>query len=287
MHEREVKSILSSDNNMNLYRGCTHGCIYCDARSLCYQIQHEFTDIEVKSNALPLLEAALRRKRQPCMINTGSMSDPYLPEEETLRHTRQALELILRYGCGLSILTKSDRILRDLDLLQEIHRRSKCVVQLTLTTHDDNLCRIVEPNVCPTSRRVEVLEILRDAGVPTVVWMTPILPYLNETEENLRGILASCIRAKVYGIINFGMGMTLRDGNREYYYAQLDRHFPGLSDRYRREYGTRYELTSPNHPRLMPLFHRICREHGIEDNPDRIFAYLHAYPEPGEQLSLF
>lgn len=287
MHEREVKSILSAQNGMNLYRGCTHGCIYCDSRSLCYQMQHDFEDIEIKSNAISLLESALRRKRQPCMIGTGSMSDPYLHAETELHHTRAALELIARYGFGLSIQTKSDRILRDLDLLQEINARAKCVVQMTLTTYDDALCRIVEPQVCVTSRRFQVLETLRDAGIPTVVWFSPILPYINDTEENVRGVMEYCIRAKARGVIFFGAGMTLRDGSREYYYAQLDRHFPGLSDRYRREFGNRYEIVSPRANELNRLVCRLCREHGIEDNLDRNFAYLHEFPEPGEQLTLF
>ena len=161
MHEVEAKHILSAQNGMNIYRGCSHGCIYCDARSTCYQMNHAFEDIEVKKNAPELLESALRSKRKKCVIGTGAMSDPYLPIEKELRLTRRCLELIDEYGFGLAIQTKSDMILRDLDLLKSINRKSKCVVQMTMTTYDENLCKIVEPNVCTTARRIEVLDIMR------------------------------------------------------------------------------------------------------------------------------
>ena len=165
MHTIQAKSILSSKNGMNLYRGCTHGCIYCDARSTCYQMEHTFEDIAVKEQAPELLEIALRRKRNKCMIGTGAMSDPYLHAEEKLQLTRRCLELIDEYGFGLAIQTKSDLILRDLDLLKRINQKTKCIVQMTLTTYDEKLCKILEPNVCTTKRRAEVLNILRDEGI--------------------------------------------------------------------------------------------------------------------------
>ncbi|MCI9230443.1 MAG: radical SAM protein, partial [Lachnospiraceae bacterium] len=228
VHFVDAKGILSQLNGMNVYRGCTHGCIYCDSRSACYGFTHAFEDIEVKRNAPQLLEKALRSKRRKCMIGTGAMCDPYMHCEEELQITRKCLELIERYEFGAAIQTKSDRILRDLDLLKRINEKTKCVVQMTLTTYDEALCRILEPNVCTTGRRAQVLEILRDEGIPTVVWLSPILPFLNDTKENIEGILEYCVRAKVRGIICFGMGMTLREGDREYYYQALDRHFPGL-----------------------------------------------------------
>ena len=226
MHYVKAKGILSQDNGMNLYRGCTHGCIYCDSRSRCYQINHIFEDIEVKENALVLLEKALKAKRKRCMIGTGAMTDPYLPLEERLELTRGALELIYQYGFGAAVQTKSDRCLRDLELLAKINERSKAVLQMTLTTHGDGLCRILEPNVSPTSRRVAALKQFREAGVPTVVWLSPILPYINDTRENIEGLLESCIEAGVKGILCFNMGLTLREGSREYFYTQLDMHFP-------------------------------------------------------------
>lgn len=287
MHFVKVKGILSSENGMNLYRGCQHGCIYCDSRSLCYQMNHIFEDIEVKENALELLEQALKRKRKPCMIGTGSMTDPYIPLEEELRLTRGALELIRDYGFGVSVLTKSTRVLRDLDLLADINRRAKAVVQMTLTTHDDRLCRILEPNVSVTSERVAALKAFREAGIPTVVWLDPILPFLNDTRENITGILESCMEAGVRGILCFNMGLTLREGKREYFYARLDRHFPGLKEEYIRTYGNRYEVNSPRNRELMALFHASCEKAGILHDVNGIFTYLHTFEQEDPQLSLF
>ena len=286
-HFVKAKGILSSRNGMNLYRGCQHGCIYCDSRSLCYQMNHAFEDIEVKENAVELLEDALRRKRKKCMIGTGSMTDPYMPLERELGNMRRALEVIRRYGFGVTVLTKSDGILRDLDLLQSINEQAKCVVQMTLTTYDENLCRKLEPNVCTTARRFEVLKRLRDAGIPTVVWMSPILPFLNDTPENIRGLLRMCTEAGVYGVICFGMGLTLREGNREYFYSQLDRLFPGLKERYVRTYANQYEVPSPRSAELMELFHTTCEQNGIVHNNDRIFVFLSEFEENDPQLSLF
>lgn len=289
MHFKQVKSLLSAHNGMNIYRGCTHGCIYCDSRSKCYRMDHDFEDVEVKINAPELLEAALRKKRTRCMIGSGSMSDSYMHCEMELNHTRKCLEIIERYGFGLSIQTKSDRILRDLDLLKSIHEKSKCVVQITLTTFDENLCKIIEPNVETTRRRFEVLKVMQENGIPTVVWLDPILPFINDTEENLRGILNYCKEAKVYGIICFGMGLTLREGNREYFYRKLDRHFPGLKEIYQKKYGYSYEIVSDHDTKLMKIFYDECRANGIVCNNDEIFRYLHTYPEknPVKQLSLF
>ena len=286
MHYIESRSILSARNGMNLYRGCQHGCIYCDSRSRCYHMDHRFEDVAVKGNGLELLELALRRKRRPCMIGTGSMSDPYTPVEGELMMTRQALEIIERHGCGVSILTKSDQILRDMDILSRIHRRSKAVVQMTLTTMDEDLCRMIEPGVCTTRRRIEVLKEFQRAGIPTVVWLCPILPWLNDTPENIRGIVESCAEAGVKGIVCFGMGVTLRDGSREHYYTQLDRKFPGLKERTIRTYGSAYELRSAHHREVEALFHRLCAKYGIWHDNDRIFRWLSRL-EDQDQLSFF
>jgi len=289
MHFVQAKGILSAHNGMNLYRGCTHGCIYCDSRSHCYQMNHPFEDIEVKENAPMLLEKTLRSKRKKCMIGTGAMCDPYMHCEEDLKLTRQCLELIDKYGFGLAIQTKSDRILRDLDLLKSINEKSKCIVQITLTTYDEELCKILEPNVCTTKRRFEVLKSLKNNGIPTIVWLDPILPFINDTKENIEGILDYCIEADVYGIICFGMGLTLREGNREYFYDALDRHFPGMKARYHEKYGYAYEVSSENEEELMKLFRKTCQEHGIVCDRDKIFQYLNAFPEEKnyEQLTLF
>lgn len=289
MHFVDAKGILSAHNGMNLYRGCTHGCIYCDSRSECYQMKHDFEDIEVKRNAPELLERALRSKRKKCMIGTGAMCDPYMHCEEELRLTRRCLELINEYGFGVTVQTKSDRILRDLDLLTSINRKAKCVVQMTLTTYDEDLCRIVEPKVCTTKRRYEVLQIMKENGIPTVVWLSPILPYINDTRENIRGILEYCREANVYGIICFGMGVTLRKGDREYFYAALDRQFPGLREKYHRRFGYDYEIPSERSGELMKCFRDFCRENHIVSDVEEVFAYLREFPEHKgyEQLSLF
>ena len=272
---------------MNVYRGCSHGCIYCDSRSRCYQFTHPFEDIEVKQNAPALLAQALRARRKPCMIGTGSMSDPYMPCEETLGLTRRCLEIIRQYGFGATVITKSDRVLRDIDLLEAINSETKSVVQMTLTTWDDGLCRILEPNVCTTQRRLEALARLRGRGIPAVVWLTPILPFINDTEENILPILHACADVGVRGIICFDMGMTLREGNREYYYAALDRHFPGLKERYIERFGSAYHVPSPNSRALMRLFREFCTARGILHDPEECFAYLAELPDRSPQLSLF
>ena len=288
MHKVNVKGILSAKNGMNIYRGCLHGCIYCDSRSLCYQMNHKFEDIEVKANAVGLLENTLRRKRNKCMIGTGAMSDPYMPIEEKLGNMRKCLEVIERYCFGVTMITKSTKVLRDLDLLKKINEKSKCVVQMTLTTYDEDLCRIVEPNVETTYERFRALEILHDNGIPTVVWLCPILPFINDTEENIRGILDYCVRAKVKGIINFDMGVTLRDGNREYFYKKLDEHFPGLKEKYIRMYGNSYQLSSPNSRQLNMIYKSECIKNGIMCDVNECFEYLNKYEDKygGEQISL-
>ncbi|MCR5735149.1 MAG: radical SAM protein [Lachnospiraceae bacterium] len=290
MHFVDAKGILTGNGGncgMNIYRGCTHGCIYCDSRSRCYQFTHPFEDIEVKQNAPKLLEKALRSKRKKSMIGTGAMSDPYMHCEEDLGLTRRCLEIILKNGFGIAIQTKSDRILRDIDLLTEINRSTKAVVQITLTTYDDDLCGIIEPNVCNTKRRIEVLEIMQERGIPTVVWLTPVLPFINDTEENITSILNECVRTGVKGVIDFGMGLTLRDGDREYYYAALDRYFPGMKEQYIRRYGNAYELPSPNAKELTRLFRGICKENGIMFRPDECFKYMQEMPEKYSQMSIF
>lgn len=289
MHFKNVKGILSSTNDMNLYRGCLHGCIYCDSRSECYCMDHDFEDVEVKANALELLENNLKRKRSKCMLATGSMSDPYIPLENELKHVRKALELAYKYGFGFTLITKSNRVLRDLDLLTAINNKTKCVVQMTLTTCDENLCKKIEPNVSTTKERVAVLKKLHEAGIPTVVWLCPILPFINDTKENIKGILDYCIEAKVYGIICFGMGVTLRKGNREYFYQQLDHLFPGMKEKYIKTYGVKYQLNSPNNNELMQLFHQTCQANDIVHDNNQIFDYLKKYENKHEniQLSLF
>ena len=290
MHFADAKGILTGSGKrfgMNIYRGCSHGCIYCDSRSRCYNFTHPFEDIEVKQNAPELLERALRSKRRKCMIGTGAMSDPYMHCEEKLGLTRRCLEIIRDNGFGVAVQTKSDRILRDIDLLDEINRSAKCVVQMTLTTYDDELCNILEPNVCNTKKRIEVLEKMRKRGIPTIVWLTPILPFINDTKENVEAILNECVRVGVKGVIDFGMGLTLRDGDREYFYEALDKFFPGMKDRYIERYGNSYELQSPNAKELTGILKKICDDNGIMSRPEDCFEYMSDLPERYRQMSLF
>ncbi len=324
MHFVNAKSILTP-HSMNIYRGCTHGCIYCDSRSKCYQFTHDFEDIEVKQNAPELLEEALRKKRKQCMIGTGAMCDPYIPAEKELCLMRRCLEIIEKYSFGATLLTKSDLVLRDLDILERINRKTKAVVQMTLTTADDALCRLVEPGVCPTSRRFEVLCECRARGIPTVVWFSPLLPYINDTVENVDGIVDYCVRAGVKAIICFGMGLTLREGNREYFYAALDRLAarasdvvgglgasdmpqkngvsgtggagsvfatrpgePSMKQRYVKTFGYSYIVSSPREKELMAHLEERCRAHGIMLGTDSVFKWMEEFPEPAsQQLELF
>ena len=246
---------------------------------------HEFEDIEVKQNALELLKKELIR-RPKAMIGTGAMTDPYIPLEKRLEYVRKSLELIHRYGFGFTCITKSDLILRDLDLLKKINEKAKVVIQMTITTADDDLCAILEPNVCPTSRRVEVLKTLNDNGIATVVWLCPILPYINDTEDNINAILDCCIDSNVYGILCFGMGLTLRKGNREYFYEKLDDNFPGLKERYIEKFGNDYVLPSPNDAKLMSIFKRRTSENGILNDNEKIFEYLSEFPQKTVQSKL-
>lgn len=292
MHFVDAKGILSAGNGMNIYRGCTHGCIYCDSRSSCYQMKHAFEDVEVKRNAPFLLETALSKKRRKCMVGTGAMSDPYMHCEQELRLMRQCLEVVERYGFGVAVQTKSCRVLRDTDVLRSINDKSKAVVQMTLTTYDETLCRILEPNVSTTVERYQALKEMQRNGIPTVVWFSPVLPFINDTEENLRGILEYCFDVGVKGIMCFGIGTTIRDGDREYFYAALDKYFPGLKQRYIATYGTAYDCASSDSPRLMNIFHEECERFGVMHDVNQIFGWLHEFPhdKPGgmpRQLELF
>ena len=291
MHFVDAKGILTGKKGyygMNIYRGCTHGCIYCDSRSKCYQFTHEFEDIEVKQNAPELLEEALAKKRKRCMIGTGSMGDPYIPIEKELGLMRRCLEIIDRYNFGSTLITKSNLVLRDLDILTRINNKTKAVVQMTLTTADDELCRKIEPGVCPTSRRFEVLCACRDTGIPTVVWFSPLLPFINDTQENIDGIIDYCARSGVKAILCFGIGLTLREGNREYFYKALDRHFPGLKDRYIKTFGYNYEVSSPRAHELYIYLKERCRQNKIMLGTDSVFKWIEEFPERENlQPSLF
>lgn len=287
MHFVNARSILTP-HSMNIYRGCTHGCIYCDSRSKCYQFTHDFEDIEVKQNAPELLDEALRKKRKRFMVGTGAMCDPYVPIEGELGLMRKCLEIIDKHNFGAAVQTKSDLILRDLDILERINLKTKAVVQMTLTTADDELCRKIEPCVCTTSRRFEVLCECKARGIPTVVWFSPLLPFINDTKENIDGIVDYCVRAGVKAIICFGIGLTLREGNREYFYAALDRKFPSLKERYIRTFGYSYMCSSPHERELMKYLASLCKRNNIMLGTDSVFKWMEEFPQDDPlQPSLF
>jgi DNA repair photolyase len=240
-------------------------------------MDHEFEDVEIKINAPELLEQKLKTKHKKCMIGTGAMSDPYIPVIENLHNIRTCLEIIEKYGFGLAIQTKSNLILQDLDVLIKINNNAKCIVETTLTTFDEQLCKIIEPHVSTTKERFDMLKTMRDNNIQTIVWLSPILPFINDTKENLIGILNYCIEAKVYGILCFEMGLTLREGDREYYYKNLDKYFPGLKEKYQNRYGNNYILTSDNNDDLMKLFNKICDEHSIAHDVNGLFEYMRIF----------
>jgi DNA repair photolyase len=252
-------------------------------------MDHAFEDVEIKSNAPELLEQTLKTKRKKAMIVTGAMSDPYIPITQNLHNIRTCLEIIEKYGFGLAIQTKSNLILNDLDLLIKINHNAKCIMETTLTTFDEQLCKIIEPNVSTTKERFDVLKTMSDNNIPTIVWLSPVLPFINDTKENLIGILTYCIEAKVYGILCFGMGLTLREGDREYYYKNLDTYFPGLKEKYQKRYGNNYILTCDNNEYLMELFNKTCDDHHIVHDVNELFNYMHLFEKRKNtgQLALF
>lgn len=245
-----------ADWNMNLYRGCSHGCIYCDSRSVCYQIE-SFDTVRPKENALAILSNELSGKRSTGVITMGSMSDPYNPLEKRLCLTRQALELIRRHRFGAAFTTKSALCARDADLLAAIGQHAPVCARLTITCADDALYRRIEPHVSVTSERFTAMRTLADQGVFTGTWLNPLLPYLTDTEDNIRRIVQmTADHGGRFAVCFFGM--TLRTGNREYYFNALERDFPGIRDKYLVQYGNAYELTVPDAERLYDAFRNEC-----------------------------
>lgn len=278
MHFVEKEDILSTKNTMDVYQGCTNGCIYCNLRGKSKQINHPLEDVEVNSKAPEALETLLRQKTKRAMIGMGVMGDPYTHCEEKLRLTRQCLEIIDEYSFGATIHTKSDMVLRDLDLLRSIHRKSKCVVTMSMSTYDEELCKIVEPDVCTTKRRFEVLDVLREYGIPTIVWLNPIIPMFNDTKENMEGLLDYCVRAKIHGAFFLHGSVNLEDGSREYFYKGLEQKMPEFKETFHRKYGYANEIVSENDKELFELFTKTCEKNRIVHHPYKIFEYLVTYP---------
>ena len=277
-------SWFGNDYNMNLYRGCCHGCIYCDSRSDCYQIE-DFDKVRAKDNALMILRDELRRKVKSGVIGTGSMSDPYNPFERDERLTEKSLMLIDAYCFGITVITKSPLITRDIPLYKQIAEHSPVLCKMTITTADDRLSRLVEPRVAVSSERFDALARMSDAGVFTGITLMPVLPFIEDTEDNIRTIVR---RAHECGVrcIYPAFGMTLRSGNREYFYQKLDESFPGLKDQYIRRFGNRYECPSQNAKKLWQVFTEECLRYGILYEMKAIINAYKAGYEDG-QLSFF
>jgi DNA repair photolyase len=271
--------------NMNLYRGCQHQCIYCNSRSECYQIEDFNHDVLVKANAVALLRRELAGKRVVGTIGTGSMNDPYMPLEADVRLTRRALEVILESGFPVHAITKSDLVLRDIDLLEEIQRKTYAAVTFTVTTADDQLSRRLEPGAPVSSRRLAALRRLNQRGILTGIALMPVLPFIEDTEENIRAIVRMGHAAGARYILP-AFGMTLRDRQRTYYYDKLDRLFPGLRPRYEKSFGERYSAPARNARHLGQLFAELCEQLGIATKMP-VFAPQKRINMEKNQLPLF
>ena len=273
------------DYNMNLYRGCSHGCIYCDSRSDCYHIEN-FDIVKGKENMLQILENELSKKRLKGVVGIGAMSDTYNPMEIKYQQTRGALQLISKYGFGVSIDTKSDLILRDIDLLKEINSKNNVIIKFTITTPDDNLSKIIEPNVCVSSKRLEAIKILNENGIFTGIMMNPVLPFITDKEDDIKKLVELASRSDAKFIHTY-MGMTLRENQRTYYFEKLDENFPGVKEKYIKNYGDRYNCLVPNYKQLYKVFTDECDRYGIlYKMNDIIRTYKKGSTNDG-QISLF
>jgi DNA repair photolyase len=277
---RGLDTYFGLDYGMNLYRGCQHHCIYCDSRSLCYEIENFDGDVLVKANAIERLRDELPRKRRRGIVGTGSMNDPYMPLEEKTELTHRALEVIADFGFGVHVTTKSDLVLRDLPVLKRIDRTHRAVVSLTITTVEDDLAKKLEPGAPVSSRRFRALKRVSDAGVEARIALMPTLPFIEDTWENVSSIVDEAHRCGVRAIVPW-FGMSMRDRQREYFYDKLDALFPGVRARYEEAYGQDYSCPSPNAATLYERFCELCARHGIETSVEP-----HLAPS-GEQLPLF
>lgn len=256
-------SWFGTDHTMNIYRGCCHGCIYCDSRSECYR-NDDFDTVRAKENALQIIRDDLQRKIKPGVVGTGAMSDPYNPFEAELCLTRNALALLDAYQFGVAIATKSDLILRDIDVLQCIQSHSPVLCKLTITTTDDALAAKLEPRAPSPTRRLEAIAQLSQAGIPTCVLLMPVLPFLEDSEENVLSVVDRAAEAGAKYVYP-AFGMTQRDRQRAWYYDRLEELFPGQGLRAKNEkaFGSRYTCTSPRSKRLWEVFTRRCQEKGL------------------------
>lgn len=283
-HNKRPDYWFGCEYNMNIYRGCSHSCIYCDSRSDCYQDKN-FHQVKVKEDALAIIRNDLRRKVKKGVVATGAMSDPYNPLEEKLCLTRNALELISAYGFGAAIDTKGILIKRDIDVLKEIKAHSPVIVKITITTLDDTLAKIIEPRAPTTSERLEALKMLSEEGIYAGVLLMPVLPFINDSKEDILNLLEALKAAKAKFIYPY-FGLTLRDSQRAYFYNMLDKHFPSVKERYIETFGNKYKCPSPRSRALYSMFKAYAIRNNILYNmKDIIYSYKCAYENT--QLSLF
>lgn len=284
---RENPSWFGINYNMNIYKGCCHGCIYCDSRSQCYGID-DFDRVRVKDNAIEIIRKELKSKRKTGVVGTGAMSDPYNPFERKLMLTRAALEEVNNYNYGISIATKSPLVVRDKDILRKIKEHSPVIIKITITTFDDDLCKKIEPKVAITSERFKAIKDLNDSGIYAGILFMPILPFINDTEENIINIVEKARETGAKFILAYGMGVTLRQNQKEYYYQKLIELFPNkkLPGKYIDTYGDRYEYRSPNSKKLWRIFTELCEKYGMLYKMEDITK---SYKEPynREQISWF
>lgn len=273
------------DFNMNLYRGCSHGCIYCDSRSNCYHINN-FDVVRGKKNALYILEKELMKQKRKGVVGIGAMSDTYNPQEIKYEETRGALKLLSKYNYGVSIDTKSDLILRDLDILKEISKKSPCIIKFTITTPYDKLSSKIEPHVCVSSRRLKAIRILNENGITAGIMLNPILPFITDSEHSIKELVRLAHEAKAKFIHTY-MGVTLRENQREYYYQKLDENFPGLKEKYIKTYGERYICNPLNAQKLYKVFTEECEKYGILYKMEDIIRDYKKNFNEAEQISLF
>ena len=291
----KVKTVLSKvqygnewygiDYNMNLFRGCLHSCIYCDSRSNCYRIDN-FDIVKGKEHVLSILEKELVHKKKRGVVGIGSMSDTYNPMEMKYKMTRGALVLLNKYGYGVSIDTKSDLILRDIDILKKIQKKNNVIVKFTITTPHDLLSKKIEPNVCVSSRRLEVVRLLSKEGIFVGIMMNPVLPFITDKEEDIK-LLVKLAYLNGAKFIHTYMGMTLRDNQRDYYYKMLDQYFPNLKLKYIKKYGNMYQCFVPNYKELYQVFIEECEKYGILYRMEDIIKAYQKEIKTNEQISLF
>ncbi len=273
------------DYNMNLYKGCSHGCIYCDSRSNCYHID-DFDRVRGKDNALLILEQELIKQKEKGIIGIGAMSDPYNPLERKYYQTREALKLISKYGYGVSIDTKSTLILRDIDLLKEINQKNNVIIKFTITTPHDRLSKVIEPNVSLSSERLKAIKELNTNGIFTGIMMNPSLPFITDNEEDIR-LLVKLAYSSGAQFIHTYLGMTLRENQRDYYYQKLDKLFPNLKAKYIKYYGNRYNCLVPNYKKLYKVFTEECQKYGLLYQMNDIIKKYKKEIKTNEQISLF